>query len=75
MSFFQILGDYYVLRHRRIAKRSLERSEEHHVALSNEPQVSMHDQLNFILLGNLLNFISFSHSLKIVCLQIHTFIC
>ncbi|GFQ93427.1 hypothetical protein TNCT_344021 [Trichonephila clavata] len=39
-----IFDDYYHLRHRRLAKRSLEKSEEHHIALSNEEQVSWFSQ-------------------------------
>ncbi|GFY79189.1 hypothetical protein TNIN_245501 [Trichonephila inaurata madagascariensis] len=40
----KIFDDYYHLRHRRLAKRSLEKSEEHHIALSNEKQVSWFSQ-------------------------------
>ncbi|XP_035208871.1 furin-like, partial [Stegodyphus dumicola] len=39
-----IFDDYYHLRHRRISKRSLKPSEEHHIALSNEPQVTWFSQ-------------------------------
>jgi hypothetical protein len=41
--FFQIgsLQGYYLFEHQHIHKRSLSASEEHHSALSSEPQVSV----------------------------------
>ncbi|KAG8180866.1 hypothetical protein JTE90_016881 [Oedothorax gibbosus] len=44
IQILKIFDDYYVLRHRRIAKRSLEKSQIHHAALSNEEQVTWFSQ-------------------------------
>ncbi|KAL3224839.1 hypothetical protein MRX96_026226 [Rhipicephalus microplus] len=40
----QVFGDHYHLRHKRIAKRSLRRSEEHHRSLEQEPSVRSFSQ-------------------------------
>lgn len=40
----QVFGDHYHLRHKRIAKRSLQRSEEHHRSLEQEPHVRSFSQ-------------------------------
>lgn len=40
----QIFNDFHHLKHKRLAKRSLEPSEEHHSALSSEPQVKWFSQ-------------------------------
>ncbi|KAF8794780.1 Furin-like protease kpc-1 like protein [Argiope bruennichi] len=40
----KIFDDYHHVRHRRLAKRSLRRSDEHHIALSNEKQVKWFSQ-------------------------------
>uniref|UniRef100_A0A131YEU3 furin n=1 Tax=Rhipicephalus appendiculatus TaxID=34631 RepID=A0A131YEU3_RHIAP len=40
----QVFGDHYHLRHKRIAKRSLQRSEEHHRSLEQEPSVRSFSQ-------------------------------
>lgn len=40
----QVFGDHYHLRHKRIAKRSLSRSEEHHRSLEQEPSVRWFSQ-------------------------------
>lgn len=40
----EVFGHYHHLRHRRLAKRSLERSEEHHRSLEQEPSVRWFSQ-------------------------------
>ncbi|XP_054714340.1 furin-like protease kpc-1 isoform X2 [Uloborus diversus] len=40
----KMFDDHYHLKHRKLSKRSLEPSEEHHTALSQEPQVTWFSQ-------------------------------
>ncbi|KAH7966169.1 hypothetical protein HPB49_014106 [Dermacentor silvarum] len=44
VSAVEVFGDHYHLRHKRIAKRSLQRSEEHHRSLEQEPNVRSFSQ-------------------------------
>ena len=46
------MKDYYHLRHKRVAKRSVEASPHHHATLSQEPQVG---QLDYSFVQTCLN--------------------